>query len=193
MMKTPLPFVCPGTFKTFRAGWTLVEMMVAMFCGLIILASLTVITVFASRSYLAIANYRDLDKNSRNALDVMSRDIRSMAVVTSYSPSAISLSNIDGSTVAFSWNPATTAFTRTYYSPTNNTTTTTTLLTNCTILVFHVYSQVPTNSFQFPDTSADVFETKLIDVSWRCARSILGSITNSESVQTAKIVIRNHS
>ncbi len=192
-MKKTFPSVPFRTIHKSRAGWTLVEMMVALFCGMVILASLTVITVFASRSYLALANYRDLDQNSRNALDVMSRDIRSMAVVTSYAPNAISLSNTDGSTVAFNWNPGTTTFTRTYYSPTNNTTTTTMLLTNCTILVFHVYSQVPTNSFQFPDTSADVFETKLIDVSWRCARSILGSITNSESVQTAKIVIRNHS
>jgi hypothetical protein len=30
-------------------------------------------------------------------------------------------------------------------------------------------------------------------VSWRCARAIFGVETNSESVQTAKIVIRNHS
>ncbi|HEV2436302.1 MAG TPA: prepilin-type N-terminal cleavage/methylation domain-containing protein [Verrucomicrobiae bacterium] len=192
-MKTLFPIAPAGNAKRSRAGWTLVEMLVALFCGMIILASLTAVTVFASRSYLAIANYRDLDNNSRNALDVMSRDIRSMAVVTSYSSSAISLSNIDGSTVTFSWNPAATTFTRTY-TPAGGTATTSTLLTNCTILVFQVYSQVPTNSFQFPSTDSNPSETKLIDVSWRCARSILGGAeTNSESVQTAKIVIRNHS
>ena len=192
-MKTLFPITPAGHYKRSRAGWTLVEMLVALFCGMIILASLTAVTVFASRSYLAIANYRDLDNNSRNALDVMSRDIRSMAVVTSYSSSAISLSNIDGSTVTFSWNPVDTTFTRTY-TPAGGTATTSTLLTNCTILVFQVYSQVPTNSFQFPSTDSNPSETKLIDVSWRCARSILGGAeTNSESVQTAKIVIRNHS
>ena len=78
-MKTPLPFAPPDRRKHSSAGWTLVEMMVALLCGMIIVASLMAITVFASRSYLAIANYRDLDKNSRNALDVMSRDIRNMS------------------------------------------------------------------------------------------------------------------
>ena len=192
MMKTPLQFIPPGNFKRRCAGWTLVEMMVALLCGTIILASLTVVTAFASRSYFAIANYRDLDNNSRNALDVMSHDIRNMATVTSYTTNAITLAALDGDTVTFNWNPATTAFTRTY-TPAGGTATASTLLTNCNTLIFHVYSQVPTNSFTFPDTSTNVFETRLIDVSWRCTRTILGAETNSESVQTAKIVIRNHS
>lgn len=192
-MKTLLPLTRAVSFNRSRAGWTLPEMLLAVFCGTIVLASLTVVTVFASKSYLSIANYRDLDNDSRNALDVMSRDIRSMAVVTSYATNAISLSNIDGSKVTFNWNPGQSTFTRTYTAGGSTTPLTSILLTNCATLVFHVYSQVPTNSFTFPDTSGNVFETKLIDVSWRCTRSIMGSITNSESVQTAKIVIRNHS
>ena len=32
---------------------------------------------------------------------------------------------------------------------------------------------------------------KLVSVSWRCSRTILGQKVNTESVQTAKIVIRN--
>jgi hypothetical protein len=31
----------------------------------------------------------------------------------------------------------------------------------------------------------------MIDVSWKCSREILGAKINTESVQTAKIVIRN--
>ena len=190
-MKTPLPFAPPDRRKHSSAGWTLVEMMVALLCGMIIVASLMAITVFASRSYLAIANYRDLDKNSRNALDVMSRDIRNMSTVIAYATNAITLSALSGDTVTFNWNPAATTFTRTYTS--GGTTNTTMLLTNCTVLVFNVYSQVPTGPFQFPPTATNVFESRLIDVSWRCARAVLGAETNSESVQTAKIVIRNHS
>jgi hypothetical protein len=178
--------------KPRRAGWTLIEMMVAIFCGTIILASLMVVTVFSARSYLAIANYRDLDDNSRNALDILSRDIRSMEMVTSYATNSISLTNLDGSTVTFTWSPTTTAFTRTY-TPAGGTATTSMLLTNCTALSFGIYTQVPIGSFQFPDASTNPALTKLINVSWRCARSIFGSETNSESVQTAKIVIRNHS
>jgi Tfp pilus assembly protein PilW len=164
--------------------------MVAVVCGVIILGSIMVICVFATRSYFAIANYTELDWKSRNALDVMSQDIRNMDNVFSYTTNGIALAALDGSTVAYQWNPATSAFTRTSTSA-GGTTAITTLLTNCTVLVFHVYSRVPTNSFTFPDTSSAPSQTKLIDVSWRCARAIFGSETNSESVQTAKIVMRN--
>lgn len=175
-----------------RAGWSLIELMIAMLCGAIILASLTIVSVFAARSYLAIANYRDLDDNSRNALDTMSRDIRTMDTVIAYAPSSIALVALDGSTVSYAWNSNTTLFTRTY-TPAGGTAATSVLLTNCTTLLFHVYSQVPIGSFQFNDASSTPNQTKLIDVSWRCARSIFGVETNSESIQTAKIVIRNHS
>ena len=180
------------TVKPRRAGWTLPELMMAILCGTILLATLMLVTIFAAKSYLAIANYRDLDKNSRKALDVMSEDIRNMDVVTNYASNTISLVALDGSSVTYTWDSAASTFTR-RYTPAGGSAVTTRLLTNCTTLFFHVYSQVPTNSFSFPDTSGNPAQTKLIDVSWRCARAIFGTETNSESVQTAKIVIRNHS
>ena len=39
-------------------------------------------------------------------------------------------------------------------------------------------------------TSATVATAKVIDLSWVCSRSILGQKANTESVQTARIVIR---
>ena len=189
-MKNNLPSFPPRTIRKFCAGWTLPELMIAILCATIIMASLMIITVFAARSYIAIANYNDLDRNSRNALDVMSEDIRNMSSLTSYATNAISLSATDGSSVSYNWIPSTSIFTRTY-TPAGGSASTAMLLSNCTILVFHVYSRVPTNSFTFPDTSGTPSQTKLIDVSWRCTRSIFGIETNSESVQTAKIVIRN--
>jgi hypothetical protein len=190
-MKTVLRPSPDYSIKPRRAGWSLIELMVAMLCGMIILASLTIITGFAAKSYLAIANYRDLDNNSREALDVMSRDIRNMDVVTNYAGNTISLDALDGSAVTYTWDSTASTLTRIYTS--GGTTSTTMLLTNCTSLAFHVYSQVPIGPFQFPDASTNIIQTKLIDVSWRCARAIFGTETNSESVQTAKIVIRNHS
>lgn len=168
-----------------RRGWTLVEMMVAMLAGSIVLAALVAITTFVSKSYIAIGNYTDLDSASRIALDTMSRDIRNAAGLAAYSTNAIVLINQDGTLCEYAWNPATSLFTR--YAGTNQTV----LLRNCDILDFKVYQRNPTNDFQFVPTTSPA-EGKLIDVSWRCSRSILGAIINSESVQTAKIVIRNH-
>lgn len=115
-----------------------------------------------------------------------------MEMVTNYATNTISLVALDGSSVTYTWNPSDSTFKR-FYTTAGGANSTTMLLTNCTVLIFHVYTQVPTASFTFPDASTNVMETKLIDVSWRCARAIFGTETNSESVQTAKIVIRNHS
>jgi hypothetical protein len=64
------------------------------------------------------------------------------------------------------------------------------LLTNCDFLSFQVYNRIPyTNSFDH--FQAGVAENgKLISVTWVCSRTVVGSKLNTESVQTAQIVIR---
>ncbi len=66
----------------------------------------------------------------------------------------------------------------------------TVLLQQCDYLNFDISQRNPSSNFTFVAT-ANLLEVKLIDVSWRCSRQIMGSKVNTESVQTAKIVIRN--
>ena len=65
------------------------------------------------------------------------------------------------------------------------------LLTGCETLNFAIFQRNSTNGTydQYP-SSNEPTNTKLVQVSWVCKRSILGASINSESVQTAKIVIR---
>ena len=73
-----------------------------------------------------------------------------------------------------------------------------TYLTECERWDFALYQRTPqsnqtnvffpaTNRFGTPDPSL----CKLIDMSWKCTRSILGQKANTESVQTAQVVLRN--
>src|SRR5258707_14680982 len=78
-----------------RRGWTMVEMMVAIGAGSLLLTAVAQITVFTARSFVAMGNYADLDRASRNALDVISREIRQAKSVGSYSTSSLQLTNID--------------------------------------------------------------------------------------------------
>ena len=55
---------------------TLVEVMVSVALGSMVLAMAGSLWLFGSRSFAAMGNYTDLDAKSRNALDLMSRDIR---------------------------------------------------------------------------------------------------------------------
>ena len=65
-----------------------------------------------------------------------------------------------------------------------------TLLTNCEDLRFQLGKRntQPGTLDQFP--AAEANEAKVVDVSWKCYREILGVKANTEAVQTAKIVIR---
>src|SRR3974390_1360063 len=62
--------------KASRAGFTSAEFVVASGIGTFVVAAILGFNVFAARSFHAMSNYVALDMKSRNALDIMSRDIR---------------------------------------------------------------------------------------------------------------------
>ena len=66
------------------------------------------------------------------------------------------------------------------------------LLRGCDYVIFNVSQRRVTNNFQFYSTASQPTLTKLVDVSWKCSRKKWStSQLNTESVQTAKIVLRN--
>jgi hypothetical protein len=126
-----------------------------------------------------------LDRYSRNALDTMSRDIRQTRALTYYQTNKLIFQDNDGATdLTYYWNPSTLVLTRQKAS------TTTVLLTNCDSLVFYISQRNPSNGFSFYP-AADAAACKLVNVKWTCSRQIFAVKANTESVQTAKIVIRN--
>ena len=165
-------------------GWTLVEMMVAMVVGSAILLSILVTGSAVTNTMVAIVNYNDLNKRSRNTLDILSRDLRNTATVTSLTTSQVTVTNmITADSINYQWDGSN-AFTRTFNGVS------TVMLTGCDTLFFKGYQRNPTNNLQFLPAST-VSQTKLISVSWRCSRQIFGAKINTESVQTAQICIRN--
>jgi hypothetical protein len=133
-----------------------------------------------------MGNYGDLDRASRNALDILSRDVRQSRALTAYTPKQISIEANDNSTLTYTWNSSNGRFTRQSGGAT------TVLLEQCDYLNFNIYQRNPSNNWSwYPVTSNQLSTAKLIDVSWKCSRKILGQKVNTESVQTAKIVIRN--
>jgi hypothetical protein len=66
-----------------------------------------------------------------------------------------------------------------------------TLLDHCDFLDFQIFqrNRVGGSYDQYPVTINES-AAKIVQVSWICSRSLIGSLINSESVQSAKIVIR---
>ena len=173
-------------------AFTLPEMMVAVGIGALILAAFTQLSMYTARSFAAMGNYTDLDRASRNTLGIMSRDLREAKKVINYTDKYIRVQNLDtNSWLAFGWDPTSQQVYRAQGTFSSSAVSTNVLLKGCDFFQFRVWMRNPTNQFWFPySASSQPSLTKLVDISWRCSRRVISQL-NTESVQTAKIVLRN--
>lgn len=175
-------------------GFTMVEMLVSVGLGTLLLSGVMILYINGIRSFVAMGNYQNLDAKSCNTLDVLSREIRNSTVLLSYVPSqSLTLSNASarnglGQINVITYDPTarTLVLKRTGQSDLTN-------LTECDRWSFAIYNRVPitssTNISFYAATNAA--SCKLINMSWKCSRTVLGTKLNTESVQTAQIVLRN--
>ena len=177
---------------------TLVEVMVAVAISSILLTMAGSLWLFGSRSFAAMGNYTDLDARSRNALDLMSRDIREATGVTGFNnqttTKSLTITNTAQNTGAtYLWRASTQTLVCQKPGQPDQV-----YLTGCDNWSFELFQRVPqkgTNYVFFPATNkagaTDLSVCKLINMSWKCSRTILGSKVNTESVQTAQVMLRN--
>jgi len=175
-------------------GFTMVEMLVSVGLGTLLLSGVMILYINGIRSFVAMGNYQNLDAKSCNTLDVLSREIRNSTVLLSYVPNqSLTLSNASarnglGQINIITYNPTarTLVLKRTAQSDLTN-------LTECDRWSFAIYNRVPiTSSTNISFNAAtNAASCKLINMSWKCSRTVLGAKLNTESVQTAQIVLRN--
>ena len=160
------------------------ETMVASALGSILMASLMALSSYTARSFAAISNYVDLDHQSRKALDRFTMMIREADGVTAFSTNSITLS-YHSTPLTYTYSPTAQLLTE------NNNGANTTLLKGCTAFGFGIYQRTPVaGSYDEYPAALDNTEAKIIQVSWVCSRKLLWSLVNTESIQSAKIVIR---
>ena len=176
--------------KSRRRGFTLVELLIATGIGGIVFAAVAALTFYSARSFAALTNYVDLDKYSRNALDQMVSDIRQADRLKSYAPNQLVFDSTNSPppyTITYTYDPGAKTLSKTVGGRT------TVLLRECQFMEFKVFQRNP------QDKSYDLYEVdgksqpdlvKLVQLTWVCSRNILGKQANTESVQSAKVVIR---
>ncbi len=154
---------------------TLVETMVGAVTLVMVVGGVMTFTFFTARSFAAMTNYVDLDSKSRNALDRMT--------IQTTDPASGAIH-----TLQYSYDPTIKSVIRTFDSQTN------TLLKECTLWNAALCQRNATNAtfgnaFSAVSTSRPD-ECKVIQLTWVCSRNILGKMANTESVQSAHVVIR---
>jgi Tfp pilus assembly protein PilW len=185
-----------------RAGYTLVEMLVAVGIGVAAMGVVATISMNTAFNYAAMGNYVVLDDQNRNALDVISREVRDASALMSFntnSPQSLLLTNsIAGTAVTLTYTNSTLVMVTKFQ--TTQTNQTQTLLTGCNYWNFQLYDRAPlltTNLISFCASTnyttglVDPTFTKVINMTWSCSRTILGSKLNTENVQTAQVILRN--
>jgi hypothetical protein len=183
--------------KAGRAAFTAVELVMAGGIGTLVVTAILGFNIFAARSFHAMGNYVVLDMSSRKALDIMSRDIRQANACSgsNFSSNSLTLLMTDPVTtqpftISYNYNAAAGTLTRTDTDPSN--TSTSMLLTNCLSFAFTYYQRNPVGgSWEvFPIDLSQANQCKLVQIDWTCALYSFGSLTNTESMRSAKIVIR---
>lgn len=179
---------CTGTSteRRGRAAFTLVELLVAVAVGGILLAALMQVVFYTGRSFAALMNYTELDRYSRNALDEMIYKIREADELKSFSSNRLVFSYWKTNELVYEYSPEDRTLTETLQDRKRI------LLTGCDALNFAVYQRnTAAGTFNhFPATLTNN-AVKLVQMSWTCSRNMIGARINTESVQSAKIVLRN--
>jgi prepilin-type N-terminal cleavage/methylation domain-containing protein len=183
--------MCIRRFRKSCRGWTLVEMMVAVGLFSIAGAALMTLYVYSIKSFASLANYALLDMQNRQAMDLLTKELRQARYIKSYSSNSVGNSltfrNGDGYDVSYNFNEAKKVMIRQVNGST------TMILTNCDLLSFSLFQRNPMeNSYGlFPVASGNWTQTvKVVQLTWKTKRHVPAGPINSENVQTARVVIR---
>src|SRR3954469_24959520 len=88
-----------------RSGFTVLEFLIATTIGMMALGGAAALSVYTARSFAAMGNYMELDKNSRNALDKMTQIVREADGVLDFAQQSVKLS-YHGLPLSFDYTPS---------------------------------------------------------------------------------------
>ncbi len=164
--------------KRRNVGIALAELMVASGLGVLLVATLSVTYVFYLKSFASLENYMNLNSESQLALNRMTKEIRQADLLSSYSVNKLTFL-VDGKSVSYSYDPAQQTLTRTSGSDNDE------MLFICTYWTNNIYDR---NENLL--TAATATNCKVVQLTWICARAVLGHTNNTVDVQSSKVVIR---
>jgi Tfp pilus assembly protein PilW len=154
-------------------------------------AALGTMLVYSTKSFASMANYAILDLENREAMDILSREIRQARHVQSYSSNqlgnSLTILDANNSPITYSFNAYQKQLVRTAGGASD------VVLTNCNLLNFALFQRNPSNGNYgvFPVASGNWTQSvKVVQLTWRTSRRIPSGPVNSENIQTARIVIR---
>lgn len=166
-----------------RSAFGLVEFLISMVLGAIVVGATLTLFSASNKQMARMLNYCDLNVKSQMAIDSLTRDIRNANRVMAYTSYSLQLEDADGLPITYALDTARGELNRTKNGVSK------VLLRGCESLTFTLGKRNPAGTFgSFPASSPA--ECKVINVSWKCYRTLLGRKETTENMTTANIVLR---
>lgn len=183
-MKVSFPIDIRRTVR--RSGaWTIAEVLIASGIGAIFLVGVVMTSISSIRNFAEMYNYTDMNMDSRLAMDEIARNIRSAIGVDVQATNILTLTNSSG-TITYTWTPSTSTLICDQGQSSS------TVLTHCDSWQFSLYQRSPmTNYDNTTNSNPSAVTTKLLSMKWTCSRTVMGLKINTETMQEARIVVRN--
>ena len=166
------------------AGFLLAETVMGVMVVTVLMLAITMFMVFSARSFRTMYNYVDLDDRNRIAMDQLTRDVRQCKRVLECSPTRLVLEDDDTLALEYTYDAGRGEVIRLKNGVRK------VVLTGCDRLAFQIGQRNTVSGTYEYFPAATPATAKIVNVSWVCSRSVLGRKENTESVQTARIVIR---
>lgn len=170
--------------KRSRAGFTLVEMLVAVALGMMVLTAVASMYLFSLTSYASMANFAELNAKNRMASDIISRDIRSASSVASMTPYQLVL-HFAKTDVSYTYDPDLATLTRVQSGQPRL------LLENVDYLGFHLYQRPATNANYEQFTDATPATAKMVAFEWACSQRVYRGVKSTSTHEAAIVELRN--
>jgi hypothetical protein len=166
------------------AAVSLLEVMIAVAISSLLFATIMALGSYTVRSFAAITNYAALDRASRKALDRLTMMIREADGVLAFNTNRLALS-YHGGTLIYRYEADEKVLLETFAGET------TTLLEGCDSFTFGIFQRnIEGGNYGYYPAALDESEAKIVQMSWICSRKLISDLINTESIQSAKVVIR---
>ena len=167
-----------------QRGFSIAEFMVGIGVGALVIAAAVSLSVFSSRSMVSYFADTYLDMQNRRTVDQMTKDLRSVLMVTNFNTNSLVLVDNDGTALTYTYDSTNLTLTRIKGTYTNI------LLTDVNRLLFSVASRNMTNGTFNCYPTNDLAEAKIVTTSWCCTRKILG-FRSDDMPQYFSVNLRN--
>lgn len=174
-----------------RAGFTLVELLIAMSLSTMIIAGVMTTFLSLSRTSLRMGSYNDMESETRKGLELFGRDARMANAIVWNSATDVSLtvptSGAD-ETYRYAYNSTARTFTRTRTTP--SAAASQTLFTSVDSLDFKAY-KINTATVDLSNLAQAAIDTKQIQLTINSSRTNSTVALATANVLSARFILRN--